>query len=59
MRRAITTALVVALAVGTFLSLAGPVAAQASPEVLLQVDQLGPLLELIASIFDISISIEG
>lgn len=54
------TALAVALAVGMLVSLAGPAAAaQGSPDLLLQVENLGPLLELIASLFDISISIEG
>ncbi|MEM4782502.1 MAG: hypothetical protein QXG03_13205 [Halalkalicoccus sp.] len=52
-----TSVLVVALAVGMLLSLATPVAAQ--PELLLQVEEFGPLLELIARLFDISISIEG
>lgn len=54
------TALAVALAVGMLVSLAGSAAAaQGSPDLLLQVENLGPLLELIASLFDISISIEG
>lgn len=60
MRRTIMTALAVALAVGMLVSLAGSAAAaQGSPDLLLQVENLGPLLELIASLFDISISIEG
>lgn len=53
------TALAVAFAVGMLVSMAGTAAAQGSTDLLLQVDELGPLLELIVSLFDISISIEG
>lgn len=59
MRRTIMTVLAVVFAVGTLVSLAGPAAAQGSADLFLQVDGLGPLLELIVSLFDISISIEG
>lgn len=60
MGRTITTVLAVALAVGLLAGVVGPVAAQqAVPEFVLQVDEFGPLLELIAELFDISISIEG
>jgi hypothetical protein len=57
MERTLTMLLVLALAVGMLASLAGTAAAQ--PDLLLQTDDLGPLLELIVSLFDISISIEG
>lgn len=60
MRRTMMTALAVVFAVGMLVSLAGPAAAaQGSTDLLLQADDLGPLLELIVSLFDISISIEG
>lgn len=62
MKRAITTILAVALAIGMLASLAGPVAAQGTlSDVVMQtdLDSLGPLLELIARLFDISVSIEG
>lgn len=62
MKRTITTILAVALTIGMLASLAGPVAAQgALPDVVMQtdLDSLGPLLELIARLFDISVSIEG
>ncbi|MFC6905657.1 hypothetical protein [Halalkalicoccus tibetensis] len=59
MRRTIMTALAVVFAVGMLASLAGTAAAQGSTDLLLQADEFGPLLELIASLFDISISIEG
>lgn len=57
MRRTLTAVLMLALAVGMLVAMAGPAAAQ--PEFVLQVDEFGPLLELIVSLFDISISIEG
>lgn len=57
MKRTLTSLLIIALAVGTLVSLATPVAAQ--PELLLQIEEFGPLLELIVRLFDISISIEG
>lgn len=62
MKRTLTTILAVALAIGMLTSLAGPVAAQgALSDVVMQtdLDSLGPLLELIARLFDISVSIEG
>lgn len=57
MRDLRTTALAVVLTIGLLASIAIPAAAQ--PEVLLQIDEFGPLLELIVDLFDISISIEG
>lgn len=59
MDRIITAALAVALAVGMLVSFVGPVAAGAAVDPVLQVDEIGPLLELIARLFDISVSIEG
>lgn len=60
MKRAITTVLAIVLAVGALVGLAGPVAAQEGiSEFVMQVDEFGPLLELIADLFDISVSIEG
>lgn len=57
MGRTLTTLLAFALAVGMLAGFVGTAAAQ--PELFLQTDDLGPLLELIVSLFDISISIEG
>lgn len=60
MRRAITIVLAVALATGMLVSFVGPVAAQtAIPDVAMQVDDLGPLLELIVRLFDIEVTITG
>lgn len=57
MGRTSTTILALVLAAGMLASIVGTAAAQ--PDLLLQTDDLGPLLELIVSLFDISISIEG
>jgi hypothetical protein len=60
MKRAITIALAVALAAGTLVGFVGPVAAEtAIPDIAMQVDELGPLLELLVELFDVSVSIEG
>lgn len=55
-----TTSVIIAIAIGMVVGFVGPVAAQ--PELsnfVLQVDEFGPLLELIARLFDISVTIEG
>lgn len=57
MKRTVRTVLVLAVAVGMLTSFVATTAAQ--PDLLLQTDDFGPLLELIVSLFDISISIEG
>jgi hypothetical protein len=60
MNRTVTILLAVALAAGTLVSFVGPVAETASvPEFAMQVDELGPLLELIASLFEIEVTISN
>ena len=60
MRHTIATILTLALTIGILVSLTGTAAAQNTiPDMIMQADDLGPLFELIVSLFDISISIEG
>lgn len=57
MRKTLTAVLMLTLSAGMLVVMAGSAAAQ--PEFVLQVESLGPLLELIARLFEIDISITG
>ncbi|WP_162993824.1 hypothetical protein [Halalkalicoccus subterraneus] len=57
MRKTLTAVLMLTLSAGMLVAMAGSAAAQ--PELVLQVESLGPLLELIARLFEIDISITG